>query len=255
MSKDPSAPGVSPILTFGPPGEQDRRARFAQMARTSPVPDTEFILNAGLYLTAQTLSRVLFMDFLYRQILDVQGIIVEFGCRWGQNLSLFTAMRGIYEPYNRLRKIVGFDTFTGLSQPAVQDGGQLARGDYATTSGYETYLEELLRYQEAESPLAHIRKFELHKGDATQTVPKYLDANPQTIIALAYFDFDLYGPTRTCLEAIKPYLTRGSVIGFDEANDPVTPGETVAIREVLGLDRYAIKRFPTSARTSYLVIV
>lgn len=254
MSRDREVSGVAPILTFGPPGEQDRRTRFAQMVRTSPVPDGEFMLNAGMYLTPQTLSRVLFLDFLYRQILDVQGIIVEFGCRWGQSLSLFTAMRGIYEPYNRLRKVVGFDTFTGLPQPTVKDGEQLARGDFTTTSGYETYLEELLVYQEQESPLPHIRKFEVHKGDALQTVPKYLEANPQTIIAFAYFDFDLYGPTKACLEAIKPYVTKGTVLGFDEANDAATPGETVAIREVLGLDRYAVKRFPFSARTSYLVI-
>src|SRR5713226_1673966 len=91
------------ILTFGPPDESERRTKLAHLMRSAPIPEEELMLNAGLFLTPQTLSRVLFMDFLYRQILDVQGIIVEFGCRWGQNLSLFTALRGIYEPFNRLR--------------------------------------------------------------------------------------------------------------------------------------------------------
>jgi len=45
------------------------------------------------------------MDFLYRQALEVQGVVMEFGCRWGQNVSLFSALRGIYEPFNRLRKV------------------------------------------------------------------------------------------------------------------------------------------------------
>jgi len=54
-----------------------------------------------------------------------------------------------------------------------------------------------------------------------------------------------------CLRAIKDRLTRGTVIGFDELNDPACPGETLAVKEVLGLDRYPIRRFPFNARTSY----
>jgi len=245
---------AAPILTFGPPGEQDRRERFAQLARRSPVPDSELLLNIGIYLTPQTLSRVLFMDFLYRQVLDVQGIIVEFGCRWGQNLSLFTALRGIYEPFNRLRTVVGFDTFAGFPATEAVDGDRLRAGDYATTAGYEWHLEQVLVEQEQESPLAHIRKFQIHKGDATKTLTEFLERNPQTVIALAYFDLDLYAPTKACLTAILPHVTKGTVVGFDEINDPATPGETVAVREVLGLDRFAMKRYQWNARTSYLVV-
>lgn len=242
------------IITFGPPDESDRRNEFAHLMRSAPIPERELMLNAGLFLTPQTLSRVLFMDFLYRQILDVQGVIVEFGCRWGQNLSLFTAMRGIYEPFNRLRRVVGFDTFQGFLSVAPEDGGNLATGDYATTPGYEQFLRQVLDLQEKESPLSHICKYEVIKGDALKSVPDYLERNPQTIIALAYFDFDLYEPTRDCLRAIEPYLTKGSVIGFDEVNDHTTPGETVALREVFGLQRYAVKRYPFNARTSYLIV-
>jgi len=251
---EPVTSASSSILTFGPPGERDDRLRFAEMVRRSPVPDDELMLNVGMFLTPQTLSRVLYMDFLYRQILDVQGIIVEFGCRWGQNLSLFTALRGIYEPFNRLRRVIGFDTFTGFPATSPLDGVQLATGDYATTPGYESYLAEVLTHQERESPLAHISKFEIHKGDAGQTVPLFLQRNPQTVIALAYFDLDLYEPTKACLSAIKPYITKGTVLAFDEVNDAATPGETVALRDILGLDRYAVKRYPWNARTSYLIV-
>ena len=76
------------------------------------------------------------MDFMYKNIIDVQGIVMEFGVRWGQNLSLFSALRGIYEPYNRHRKIVGFDTFKGFPSIHEKDGtsdmmkkGQLALTD------------------------------------------------------------------------------------------------------------------------------
>ena len=242
------------IMTFGPPDESVRRNELVHLMRSTPIPDKELMLNVGLFLTPQTLSRVLFMDFLYQQILDVQGIIVEFGCRWGQNLSLYSSLRGIYEPFNRLRRIVGFDTFEGFPSVATEDGEKLIAGDYATTPGYEEYLRRVLDLQEKESPLSHICKHEVIKGDATKQFPEYLSRNPQTVIALAYFDFDIFEPTRDCLRAIEPYLTKGTVIGFDEVNDPSTPGETVALREVFGLGRFALRRYRYNARTSYLIV-
>ncbi len=92
------------------------------------------------------------------------------------------------------------------------------------------------------------------KGDATVTLEKYLKEHPETIIAFAYFDFDVYEPTKKCLELIKPYLTKGSIIGFDELNDPQFPGETVAVRETLGLQNVRIQRSKYSGIQSYIVI-
>ncbi len=82
------------------------------------------------------------------------------------------------------------------------------------------------------------------RGDATQTLQAYLAEHPETIVALAYFDFDIYEPTRVCLELVRERLTKGSILAFDELNCTDFPGETVAVREVLGLDRYAIQRLP-----------
>jgi hypothetical protein len=243
------------ILTYGAQGEKERRQQFVELLRQSPIPDDELLMNLGLYLTPQTLSRVLFMDFLYRQVVDLQGVVMDFGCRWGQNTSLFTALRGIYEPFNRLRKIVAFDTFAGF--PGVHqthDGGQLQAGGYATTEGYDEYLAKVIAHQEAESPLPHITKHEIVKGDATHTIHDYLARNPETIVSLAYFDMDIYEPTVACLRAIQARLTKGSVIGFDEVNDHATPGETVALQEVFGLGRYAVRRYRFNSRTSYLVV-
>lgn len=242
------------IVTFGDAAEKDRRRQLLQLLRHCPIPDAEVLMNLGLFLTPQTLSRVLFMDFLYRRILPVQGVVVEFGCRWGQNLALFSSLRGIYEPFNRLRQVVGFDTFAGFPRVAAQDGSQLKTGDYTVTPGYETFLQQVLDVQASESPMAHLTKYEIIKGDAAVTIQEYLQGHPETIIALAYFDMDIYEPTRDCLRAIKDRLTRGSVIGFDELNDHSCPGETLALKEVFGLDRYPIRRFPYNSRTSYLEI-
>ena len=245
---------TSNIITFGDETQDLRRKQFIDLLRKCPIPDDELMMNLGLFLTPQTLSRILFMDFLYRQILQVQGIIVELGCRWGQTLSLFCALRGIYEPFNRLRKIVGFDTFEGFPAISENDSDAVAPGMYSVTPDYDAYLREIMDLQEQESPLLHIKKYEIVKGDATVSIREYIERNPETIIALVYFDLDLYEPTVKCLSAIKEHLTRGSVIGFDELNDHVSPGETLALKEVFGLDRYRIQRFLYNSRTSYLII-
>ncbi len=242
------------IVTFGDQQQGPRRQQFLELLRASPIPDDELLINLGLYLTPQTLSRILFIDHLYRQILDVQGIVIEFGCRWGQNASLFSALRGIYEPFNRLRKVVACDTFEGFISVTAADGDQMNPGGYGVSEGYANHLAQILKLQEQESPQAHLNKHEILEGDAVVTLARYLEQNPQTIIALAYFDMDLYQPTRDCLQAIKGHLTQGSVIGFDELNDPSTPGETLALKEVFGLGKYAVRRYPHCARTSYLVV-
>jgi hypothetical protein len=102
--------------------------------------------------------------------------------------------------------------------------------------------------------LAHIKKTSLRKGNAIVELEKYLSEHPETIIAFAWFDMTLYEPTYKCLELIKPYITKGSVIGFDELNDKEFPGETVAVREALGLKNVRVERNRFSGAQSYVVI-
>lgn len=234
--------------------ETDRKKMLVDRLRASRIPDGELLDNIGLYLTRQTLSRINFMQMLYQMIVPVHGTIMEFGVRWGQNMALFSTLRGIHEPFNYNRKIIGFDTFDGFPSVAPQDGGGVQAGDYGVVENWSEELEGILDFHTQNAPIPHKKKHELVKGDATMTLPDYLKEHPETIVALAYFDFDIYKPTHDCLEAILPYLTKGSVLAFDELNTPQFPGETIAVREVLGLSRYAIKRDPSNPLTSYLVI-
>lgn len=242
------------ILGGSKESEVKNRAEFLDLFRQTPIPENELLSNLGLYLNRQTLSRILFMHELYQKIVGVHGVVMEFGVRWGQNLALFESFRGIYEPYNYNRKLIGFDTFSGFPQVHDKDGDKIAVGDYGVSDGYERYLEAVLAYHESESPIAHKKKYELVKGDAAATIGEYLESHPETIVALAYFDFDIYLPTKKCLEGIKDRLTKGSIVAFDELNCPEFPGETLAVKEVLGLDRYAIRRSPLNPLCSYMVV-
>lgn len=235
--------------------EQRRREEFVHLMERCPIPRRERLANQGLFLNRQTLSRLLFFERLYQEIVPVHGVIMEFGVRWGQNLALLTALRGIHEPYNLSRRIIGFDTFGGFPSVDAKDGGGTAvqAGGYSVTDGYEAYLAEVLAYHEAECPLAHVRKHELVKGDACETVPAWLARHPETVIAFAYFDMDIYKPTHDVLLAIKPHLTRGAIIGFDEVCNVYFPRETVALQEVLGISNVALRRSPLAPSPCWMV--
>ena len=245
------------ILRGSLPEEVSAKGILSRLLRNSPIPDEELLDNVGLYLPRQNFARILFMHEIYTQILEVHGVVMEFGVRWGQNMSLFSNLRAIYEPFNYNRRVIGFDTFSGFPEVNSRDvtsHNDLKPGDYGLPAQWKGDLENILRFHENNAPIAHKRKIELIEGDASSTVPRYLEDSPEAIIALAYFDFDLYLPTKEVLEAIIPRLTKGSVLAFDELNVPEFPGETLALRETLGLGKYAIRRSPISPLTSYLVI-
>jgi len=237
--------------------EIKNRKEFYELFNDIPIPENEILNNLGLFINRQNWSRILFLHELYKKIITVPGNIFEFGTRFGQIMSFYTSLRGIYEPYNWSRKIIGFDTFEGFpNEPNEKDGVHTAtaKGSYSTKKNYEGILEKILKYHESENPISHIKKFEIVKGDIEKTLDEHLKKNPQTVIALAYVDFNLYEPTKYCLEKIKPFLTKGSVIAFDDFNHHAFPGETIAIREILGLDKISIKRVPYQPWGAYTII-
>lgn len=236
--------------------EVDSQSQIVKSLRSCPIPDDEILENLGLFLTSKNLSRIFFMEYIYKQIVEIPGVVMEMGTRFGNNISLFSAFRSMYEPFHRHRKMIAFDTFDGFPDVTAEDGDSnlMEKGNLRVGDGYYDYLNNLMKQRELNEPLDHIKKYELIKGDAIVELRKYLDDNPQTIIALIYFDFDLYKPTKECLEMIKPHVIKGSVIAFDELNDDDSPGETLALRESKGLYNVGLRRLPNVARSSYFVV-
>jgi hypothetical protein len=243
-------------IVLSAPDEKEFFRQLTLELKNSLIPQDELLHNLGLYLTSKSLSRLLFFYEIYRLILKTHGVIMEFGVRWGQTLSILSALRGMLEPFNRHRKIIGFDTFEGFSGISDQDGSkcQCKDGSFSVPLNYEEKLAAILRLQELTNPMSHIKRFELIKGDARATVPAYLKAHPETAVSLAILDFDIYAPTKAALESIKPHLFKGSVLVFDELCDDIFPGETVALDEVFGIRNLRLQRFPMTARVSYCVM-
>jgi hypothetical protein len=243
------------MQSMASPDEVEAYRELVALLQSSPIPPGEILGNLSLYLTRTSLSQILFMSHLYSSIINVHGVVMEFGNRWGRNLALFSSLRNVFEPHNYGRKIVGFDTFEGFPSVSAEDGDHpvMKVGAVSVTPDYQAYLNDVLAVHERLSPRPHLRRFETVKGDVEETVPTYLKAHPETVVALAYFDMDLYRPTKSALEAIRPHLTKGSVIGFDELCVQEMPGETVAFREVFDLSEHALMRSPYSNHQSYIV--
>jgi hypothetical protein len=220
----------------------------------TPIPPDELVDNLTLYLRRQPLTDLLSLDALYRMVLDIPGVIMEFGVHRGRHLAALTALRGVYEPYNPHRRIVGFDTFTGF--PEVTDADATSPnaipGRFSLASDYPGHLRAILDAHEHGEHLGHIRRTLIVRGDVRDTLPRYLATNPHTIIALAYFDLDLYEPTRQTIKSIRPYLTQGSVLAFDELAHAKWPGETAALRDTLGTDHGPLRSLPGRATPVYL---
>lgn len=244
------------ILTFDSDQEVQSRATLLDLFLHSKVSQDQILGNLGLFLDGKNLSRILLMDDLYKRIVDVQGVVMDFGTRWGHNMALFQTLRGIYEPFNRHRRVLGFDTFEGFPSVEPEDGESplMYSGNLRVSDDYVGYLTELMDTHEGLSPLSHIKKNQVVQGDATVELQKYLSGNPHTIIALAYFDFDIYQPTKTCLELVRDRVTKGSVLAFDELNDEDSPGETKALMEVFGLQNIRLQRFRYASRVSFFVV-
>lgn len=243
---------------FQKTGSQEQinnRKELNNLFENSPMPIDHLMVNLALYMRSSVLAKALYIDELYKKIKHLPGSIFEFGSWYGANLALFESLRAIYDPYNYTRKVIGFDTYDGYQGLSDNDGSsELVRpNQYSVPDGYIDYLQKILTFHQNENTLPHKNKFELIKGDATKTVHEYLDRNPYTMISLAYFDMQLYEPTKACLEAIKPFLVKGAVIAMDEINNEEFPGETEAFREVFGLNNFDIYRSEYLPDRSYMI--
>jgi hypothetical protein len=70
---------------------------------------------------------------------------------------------------------------------------------------------------------------------------------------MAIFDMDIYQPTKDALETIKPRLTQGTVLVFDELNCSQFPGETEAINEVLQLNNLKLHHYPHQPNCAWAI--
>lgn len=217
---------------------------------------SEKLENFTKYASRQSLTRFIDRYEMFKQILNVQGSIIECGVLLGGGLMSFAHFSSILEPVNLQRKIIGIDTFSGFPNVSIRDTKGKSR--FAKIGGYNANsyedLKKCIELYDSNRFINHIPKMELVKGDAIKTIPKYVKDNPHLIVSLLYLDFDLYRPTKIALENFVPRMPKGAIIGFDEINMKAWPGETEAVLETFGIKNLRIKRSSFSSVSCYAVI-
>jgi hypothetical protein len=216
--------------------------------------------NFSKFVPRQNLALFLAKNEIFSHLSTVHGHIIECGVFMGGGLLTWAQLSAIYEPYNHVRRIVGFDTFAGFPNLSEADKPQQgAEVDFAkvgglAVDGIEADISRAIELYDLNRPIGHIPRVELVKGDASKTIPKYVEENRHLVVALLYLDFDLYEPTVAALNAFLPRMPKGAVIAFDELNQKQWPGETLAVLDTVGIRNLRIRRFPFTPQISYAVL-
>jgi hypothetical protein len=216
--------------------------------------------NFAKYASRQSITRFLARDRIFREILNIHGSILECGVYMGQGLMQWAQLSSIYEPVGGVtREIFGFDTFTGFPSVEEIDNFNVAEfdhheaGDLAVPDAYNNINESIALY-DLNRFLSHIPKVHLIKGDFMLTSESFFNIYPHVIPALLYLDFDLYAPTKKALEIFYPKMPKGSIIAFDESNDPTWPGETKAIYEMLNIKELKFNKIEYDRKIAYCIL-
>lgn len=241
---------------FRTAAEQAVGPGIARLFEKSPEPLEKKLEAFPKYMKRQTLTRLLAQYEIFKRILGVKGSVVECGVYRGAGLMTWANLSAVLEPNNLTRRIYGFDSFAGFPGVTPRDrgplSGALTRGTLAADSHGE--LLQLIRLYDSNRFLGHVPKVHLIKGDARRTIPQFLRSHRHLVVSLLFMDFDLYEPTCVALKHLVPRMPRGAILAFDELDNPLWPGETLAAMDELGLGRLKLERLDFDPYIAFAVV-
>ena len=246
---------VAPEGGFRTSSEQKVPGEIARVFRESPWDLTEKLENFPKYFRRQKVTRFIALYEIFKRIVSVKGSIIECGVYQGFGLMTWANLSAVLEPNNLTRRIYGFDTFEGFKTARDKDRGQgfiPAEGDLKADSYAE--LLELIRIYDSNRFLGHVPKVSLVKGDATVTIPDFIKENKHLVVSLLFLDMDLFEPTKVAIEHFFPRMPKGAIIAFDELDNPIWPGETLALLDSVGINRLRIERLEFDPYIGYAVL-
>lgn len=227
------------------PAEEQAGNDISAVFERSPDSTQTKLETFPRYARRKTVTRFITLYELFKRVLEVKGSVVECGVFRGFSLMTCAHLSAVLEPANLTRRIYGFDSFAGFPKISEKDGNRLQTpeaGELQSDSSAE--LEEIIRIYDRDRFLGHVDKVQLVKGDVIATIPAFLADHPHLVVSLLFLDLDLYEPTKMAIEQFVPRMPRGAILAFDELDNPIWPGETLAALETLGLNRLRVKRFP-----------
>ena len=236
--------------------EREVGARLESAFNRCPDPFEKKLENFPKYVKRQNLTRFLAQYEIFKRVLQVKGSGVECGVLRGGGLMSWAHFSSILEPVNLTRRIYGFDSFAGFPSVGEKDRGpssaHIKEGDLCANPYDE--LKDLIGIYDSYRFLGHVQKVELVKGDASATIPAFIESHQHLVVSLLFLDFDLYEPTRAALKHFFPRIPKGGIVAFDELDNPLWPGETAALIDELGISRLRIERVEFDPYIGFAVV-
>lgn len=212
------------------------------------IPIRDILESFAIYVRRINITRFLAHYELYRMIKDVPGCIVECGIYQGNSLFAFAKFLEIFHPGDRIRNVIGFDSFKGFEEFSTEDGPEYPKRSKVlggwNPAAFKDCFYKFIEIYHADSFVAQANRIVVVDGDINETVPRYVEENPGLRISLLHLDVDLYKPNLTALQHLYPRVVSGGLVVMDEFAMTEWGGESKAFEEYFGDNQPKMKKFP-----------
>lgn len=217
------------------------------------IDEDDFMRNMTAFTRRMNFTRILAHWEIFKEAAELPGDVVEVGVYKGETLLTFAKFLEILCPGDRIKRVIGFDSFKGLEDFTSVDGGDVSVGNIAggwNPDGFQDTLTSLIDLAHKDSFVPQKERVVMVDGDIRQTAPAFVAKEPGMRISMLHLDVDLYEPTLAALQAFYPKIVTGGIVVLDEYGCHEWPGETTAFDEYFQGKPPRLNRFGWSGTPS-----
>ena len=180
-------------------GHFNKRNRPINQVSVIDIVNAESKIESANFIRSNFSQALLFdqLEDIHNYIitqLDTEGLLLEFGVYSARSIKRFSKQ---LVNLNDKRIIYGFDSFQGIEEDWHR---------------FPAKLKSSFKIAPPKVP----SNVKLVIGKVQETFENFLNQHQNEKIAFMHLDMDTYTPTKYVLNKIKPLLTKGSIILFDE---------------------------------------
>lgn len=207
----------------------------------------DLVQNYLSFIQRRDLPRLLTFYELFKIIQELPGSIAELGVFKGNGLFTWGNLLETFSPGDRIRKVFGFDHFTGYSKFSKEDNTAknfVAEHNHVLDFDFN-FIERLNNLHNNDNILRGVKRTFLINGDIKKTVPEFVKKSKGLRLSLLYLDVNLYEPSKIAIDYLYPLVVPGGVIAFTGYGQSPWEGEGLALEELFKKLNYTpkIKRF------------
>ena len=202
----------------------------------------------GFYLTCETnrIGKLLNHLEIYKKIVDLPGVILEFGVYKGTSLVRLMTFRDLLETQGS-RKVVGFDIFGKFPDTLEMEADRNFVEKFENNGGFGISRQELDYHLKNKG----FTNYELMEGIIFDTLPKFLLEHPAPKIALLPIDVNVYEPSKLIIEMLWDRIVAGGIMMLDDYG--TVAGETKAVDDFFMNQHISIQKIKYNHIPSYIV--